>query len=290
MKTADVVIIGKGPAGISCALYTHRAGFRTVVVGKDLGALAGAEKIENYYGLSSPPSGTELVLAGVEQARRLGIEVADDEVLSVEAGDGFTVSAVRESYSARAVLLATGKKRGAPKIKGLDRFTGRGVSYCAVCDGFFYRGKRLALLGNSRYALHEYEELSHFTREITLCTGGREPEGAFPPSLPIRREKLLALEGDERARRLVFESGGDLEIDGVFVAEGTASAADFAAKIGVAAENGSVLADENGRTNLPGLFAAGDCTGGFLQVASAVSGGARAAQGIIAYLRGKTAP
>ena len=152
MKTADVVIIGKGPAGISCALYTHRAGFRTVVVGKDLGALAGAEKIENYYGLSSPTSGTELVLAGVEQARRLGIEVADDEVLSVEAGDGFTVSAVRKSYSARAVLLAPGKKRGAPKIKGLDRFTGRGVSYCAVCDGFFYRGKRLALLGNSRYA------------------------------------------------------------------------------------------------------------------------------------------
>lgn len=288
MKNTDVLIIGKGPAGISCALYTHRAGLRTTVIGKDLGALSKAEKIENYYGAFPSPSGEELARSGIAQARELGIPVEDGEVLSITGEDGFTVATSLGDYSARALLLATGKKRSSLNVKGLDAFTGRGVSFCAVCDGFFYRGRRLALLGSGLYALHEYEELRHFTDDIILCTGGREPKpGCFPPSVRFRREKLLAIEGDDRARRLIFESGSPLEVDGVFVAEGAASALEFAAKVGIAVENGSVLCDANGMTNFPGIFAAGDCTGGFLQAATAVSGGAIAARGIVSYLRGR---
>lgn len=286
MKKVDVAIIGKGPAGVSCALYTRRAGFDTLILGKDFGSLSTAEKIENYYGLSRPLSGLELAKTGVAQAQALGVQVEEAEVLALEKEESFLLSTENETYWAKAVLLATGKKRSSLKVKDLDAYVGRGVSFCAVCDSFFYRKKPLALLGNSRYTLHEYEELRHFTDQITVCTNGRElAADGFPEGLPVRKEKLLAAQGDGRIQRLVFESGPALEIDGVFVAEGTASALDFAAKIGVAVENGSVLTDENRMTNLPGLFAAGDCTGGLLQVSTAVADGALAAQGIISYLR-----
>lgn len=278
----DCIIIGKGPAGISAALYTVRANLTTLVVGSGMGALETAEKIDNYYGFPSGISGAELCQRGVEQAKLLGCEVLDDEVVSITQGDCFLVKTNHGEYQGRQVLITTGKSRTKAKIAGLEGFLGRGVSMCAVCDGFLYRGKRLAVLGSSNYALAETAELVRFSRDITVCTNGRQPswEGALPDVL-VDTRAIAKLEGGTRVERLLFEDGGELAVDGVFLAEGTASALDFAVKMGIFTEGNDIAVDAHYKTNVPGVYAAGDCVGGFLQISKAVSDGALAAKEMI---------
>ncbi|WP_312641801.1 FAD-dependent oxidoreductase [Hydrogenoanaerobacterium sp.] len=279
----DIIIIGKGPAGISAALYTVRANLKTLVVGSGIGGLETAEKIDNYYGFPDGISGKELQQRGVDQVQVLGCDVLDEEVLSVVKLDSFTVKTNRGEYEGKQILLTTGKSRVKTKIKGIDAFLGRGVSMCAVCDGFFYRGKRLVVLGNANYAIAETEELTRFSQDITICTNGRKPawEGTVPEGVKVDTRTVAEVSGDAKVSRLVFEDGEIFELDGIFIAEGTASAIDFAAKMGILTEGTNIVVDENFKTNVDGVFAAGDCIGGFLQVSKAVSDGALAARMMI---------
>lgn len=184
-------------------------------------------------------------------------------------------------------MLTTGKSRVKTKIKGIDEFLGKGVSMCAVCDGFFYRGKRLVVLGNANYAISETDELTRFSQDITICTNGREPEweNAAPQSVKIDTRTIVEVTGNAKVERLVFSDGDTLELDGIFIAEGTASAFDFAVKMGILTEGTNIVVDENFKTNVDGVFAAGDCIGGFLQVSKAVADGALAARMMIKNAR-----
>ena len=155
----DVVIIGSGPAGLSAALYILRAGFSVIVIGKDNGALEKAEKIQNYFGLERPLSGHELVEIGKKQVLDLGGNILQDEVVGIRWDENYTVSTVKDSFACKAILLTTGASRKRMNIRNLDRLEGYGVSYCAVCDAFLYRGRDVAVLGNGEYALHEVQEL-----------------------------------------------------------------------------------------------------------------------------------
>ena len=146
----NIVIIGAGPAGISAALYAARGNMNPLVINNGIGALEKAEKIENYYGLEQPLSGKELYERGISQAEALGVRILDAEVLGISGFDTFTVKTTAGDFDTVSVILATGGKRSAPKIPGLKEFEGRGVSYCAVCDAFFYRGKEVAVVGNGR--------------------------------------------------------------------------------------------------------------------------------------------
>ena len=170
---SNIIIIGNGPAGISAALYTTRAGIETTIIGKDDGALAKAAEVENYYGFREPISGKQLIADGIEGARRLGATILTDEVVGLTYRDKLTVIAKGKEYSADSVLLATGTSRNAPRIKGLREYEGRGISYCAVCDAFFYRGKDVAVLGSGDYALHEALELLPTSGSVTLLTNGQ---------------------------------------------------------------------------------------------------------------------
>lgn len=174
----DVVIIGSGPAGLSAALYILRAGFSVTVIGKDNGALEKAESIQNYFGLERPMSGHELVETGKNQVRQLGGTILQDEVVGIAWNGDYTVSTVNDSIPAKSIILTTGASRKRMKIKNLDRLEGYGVSYCAVCDAFLYRGKDVAVLGNGEYALHEIQELLNITGHISLLTNGLEPDQA----------------------------------------------------------------------------------------------------------------
>ena len=158
----DVIIVGAGPAGISTSLYTKRANLNTLVIYKSIGNLEKVEKIENYYGFKEPISGKELYKIGVEQAKRIGVNFVYDEVVEIQKEQYFTVETINGKYEAKAVVLATGSSRKAPNIKGIKEFEGKGVSYCATCDAFFYRKKNVAVLGNGQYALHEAEELLEY--------------------------------------------------------------------------------------------------------------------------------
>lgn len=295
----NIVIIGAGPAGISAALYAARGNMNPLVINNGIGALEKAEKIENYYGLEQPLSGKELYERGISQAEALGVRILDAEVLGISGFDTFTVKTTAGDFDTVSVILATGGKRSAPKIPGLKEFEGRGVSYCAVCDAFFYRGKEVAVVGNGEFALHEAEELRNVTQDVTIYTDGKEPEFSREHPIAVNTMKIQAIEGDDKVSGLLMQSdtaAQDAEApensfypaDGVFVALGTAGSTEIARQMGAEiTDKGNIKTDEEMATTIPGLFAAGDCTGGLLQVSKAVYEGSMVAISAGKYVRHK---
>ena len=281
---AKVIIIGAGPAGVSAALYTVRAGIETLVLSNGGGALKKAERIENYYGFPQPISGEELMARGIEGARRLGVSFLEEEVVGIGFEDSLVVTTTAGRHAADAVLLATGTSRLAPPIPGLKDFEGRGVSYCAVCDAFFYRGRDVAVLGSGEYALHEAQELAAVARSVTILTNGQTPTADFPASFRIITGEIAAVEGGGMLGGVRLKDGTFVQADGLFIAVGVAGSVALAKKIGALIEGTAISVDENMATNVPGLYAAGDCTGGLLQISKAVYEGAKAGVSIVKAL------
>ena len=277
----DVVIIGSGPAGISAALYLKRAKKDVIIVSKHESALEKAEKIENYYGIESI-SGKELYNIGIKQAKRLGIQIDDDEVTNIEYENNFVVTTVNKKYETKYVIIATGTNRVRPNIKGIKEFEGKGVSYCAICDAFFYRNKDVAVIGNGNYALHEAKILKPIAKTVTILTNGNKMvENRDCSNFDIDESNIREFRGDNVIKEVDFENNNKKKIDGVFVAIGTASSVDLAKKIGALVKNNNIIVDENMQTTVKNLYACGDCTGGLLQVNKAVYEGAKAAVSII---------
>lgn len=282
-----IVIVGSGPAGCSAALYAARAGMETTVISKGIGALQKAEQIQNYYGFEEGITGAELYRRGEAGAQAVGTQFVTAEVVGLDYAATLVVQTTAGDYPADAVILATGTGRIAPKIAGLAEHEGRGVSYCATCDAFFYRGKTAAVLGTGEYALHEVQALLPLAGKVILCTNGEPLTAEFPAGVTVCTEKLEAIEGEETVTALRLAGGGLLPADGLFVALGVAGSAALARKLGAPVENGRIVVDEKMQTGIPGLFAAGDCTGGMLQVCKAVYEGALAATEAIKQIRGK---
>lgn len=281
----DVVIIGKGPAGISASLYTKRAGLSTCVIGKDGGALEKAEQIENYYGLKEMISGKELIETGLKQADNLGVEIITDEVLSIAWKNDFKITTKKQEIEAKAVVLATGTSRVKPKIKGIEEYEGKGISYCAVCDAFFYRGKNVGVLGNGNYALHEVQELLPVVKSVTILTNGKVPLDFRSDEVNIEQKTIREFRGDTILQNIIFEDESVITLDGVFIAEGIASSVDFARKLGAVVQDNYIVVNDKMETTIPGLYAAGDCTGGLLQVSKAVYEGAKAGTEVVKWIR-----
>lgn len=283
---SDMLILGYGPAGISAALYGLRAGLRVQLVGKDGGALAKAHMIENYYGLEKPLSGEELLQVGKRQAIALGAEIVEDEVTDLMFdGETFVAKGLVGEYRGNVCVMATGAARNKQPLPGMAEMEGHGVSYCAVCDSFFYRKKKVAVLGSGEYALHEAQELLQVVSSVTLLTNGAPLTAEFPENIRIENGRLKGLVGEGSFKGVRFENGSEETFDGLFVALGSASATDLAKKAGAAFENGKLSLDGDFMTTVPGLYAAGDCTGVPLQIAVAVGEGAKAGLAAIKYLR-----
>lgn len=281
----DCIIIGGGPAGLSAALYTLRAGLKTLIFAKDTGALEKAH-IENYFGFENPVAGAELIAASRANALRLGGEISGAEVTGVGFGEkGFEVSdASGGKTAAKAVIIANGKSLSKPSVAGLDKLIGAGVSRCAVCDGFFFRGKKVGVLGSGKYARTEASELVPLAASVTVFTNGKAPEFDDFSGITVNTAKITGVLGTDSFTGLVTESG-EVHLDGLFLAEGSASADALAAKLGLLTEKGMISIDANGATNIPGVFAAGDCTGAPYQVSVAVGEGARAGLAAVEFVR-----
>ena len=271
-----IIIIGSGPAGVSAALYAVRAGADTTVLTKGPGALDRAEKIENYYGFAQPVSGAELERRSIENAKRLGAKFVAAEAVGLTYTDQLTVETLGGDYPADAVILATGASRAAPRIPGLAGLEGHGVSYCAACDAFFYRGKDVAVLGSGEYALHEVQALLPVVKSVTLLTNGAPLTAQFPPEVRVLPQKAEAVLGEKAVTGVQLSGGETLAVSGVFAALGVAGSTALARKLGAEVDGSRVVVDEKMQTTVPGLYAAGDCTGGLLQVAKAVYEGAQA--------------
>ena len=282
-----IVIVGSGPAGCSAALYAARAGQEVVVISMGMGALSKAELIQNYYGFEEGITGAELYRQGVAGAKAVGAEFITAEVVGLDYTGSLVVQTTEGDYPADAVILATGAGRIAPKIAGLAEHEGRGVSYCATCDAFFYRGKTAAVLGSGEYALHEVQALLPVVKSVSLLTNGMPLTAEFPPEVTVYPQKVEAVLGEQVVTGVQLSDGQEVALSGVFVALGVAGSTALARKIGAAVEGSRIVVDEKMQTTVPGLYAAGDCTGGLLQVCKAVYEGALAATEAIKQIRGK---
>ena len=280
----DVAIIGAGPAGISASLYAKRANLNVIVLYYGESNLEKATKIDNYYGFIDGISGEDLYYNGIEQAKKIGVEVKNLEVLGIDyMQESFNIKTESETFETKAIILATGNKKIKPNIKGIDVFEGKGISYCAICDAFFYRNKNVAVIGNGKFALNEAKELSHVANKVTILTNGlAKPECDFE----VNTNKISSINGAEKVTEVEFENGTKMEIDGIFVALGEAGASDFAKTLGILQEGDNIKTNEKMETNVPGIYACGNAIGGLLQVCKAVYEGAEAGLSAVSYVRG----
>ena len=198
----DVIIVGAGPAGISASLYTVRRNLKTLIIYKEESALEKTKKIENYYGFENGINGEDLYKIGIKQAQNIGAEVIKDEVTNIQAdylnekGHIFKVGTLNNEFEAKSVILATGNKKNKPNIKNMDKYEGKGISYCAICDGFFYKNKDVAVIGNGDYAIAEAMDLQNIARSITILTNGRQA-----PEYRVKNIDINAKEIREIKRR-----------------------------------------------------------------------------------------
>jgi thioredoxin reductase (NADPH) len=279
----QVIIIGSGPAGITAAIELKRNKIDPLLISKDLGALGGYHGlVENYYGFDGKITGDELAKKGVLQAKSIEIDMIEDSVISIsEIEGGFLVKTERDSFSSQTVLLATGKQRQTLDIPGYKTFKGKGISLCAACDGYFFRKKKIAVVGYGPYMLHELAYLNRIASDVSVFTHGHDLED--PIENPVIKDEILKFVGNEKITHIETKNGL-YEVGGVFIAIGTPTTLTFALQLGILVENNNVKVDQNYMTNIPGLFAAGDMIGGRLQIVKASYDGMMAAESIIDYL------
>lgn len=278
----DIIVIGTGPAGVSAALYAVRGGAHVLALTHGGSSMLKAGAIENYYGLAEPLSGSELYKLGLAQLRRLQVEVKDEEVLDLTYDGAFSVQTNAGTYQGSAVIMATGSARRMLPVPGLKELEGHGISYCAVCDGFFFRKKKVAVLGNAEFALHEAAVLEPLASSVVLLTDGNP---APQTKLQVNTKKISAFKGTDHLTSVEFADGSSEEFDGLFVAMGTADTNALARKLGLIIENNYLAVDKEMHTNIPGVFAAGDCIGGLNQISTAVGEGAIAGMEALKFMR-----
>lgn len=302
----DVIIIGSGPAGYTAAIYLGRAGHSPLVIAGALtpgGQLINTTEVENFPGFPDGILGPDLMDAMKRQAERFGATFLLDDVASVEDhGDYKTVTTNQgETFQARAVIIATGSQYRKLGIPGETEFSGRGVSYCATCDGFFFRGKPIVVVGGGDSAFEEAEFLSRFGSSVTLIhrrDSFRASKIMVDRAKANERINLLIdsvveeIQGDDQGvqslvvRNVLTQETSTLTANGVFVAIGHTPSTAFL--------NGLVQRDQSGyitvdgastRTSTPGVFAAGDCVDSvYRQAISAAGMGCRAALDAQTYL------
>lgn len=297
LKT-DVLIIGAGPAGLTAALYVARAGKRALVLeGRNPSRLAIGYEIENYPGFLKIDS-QELLNRFMEQAKHHGAEILKEDALALALdGQPKYVTTKSSFIEARAVIIATGKPLSKERmIPGEDELTGRGVSYCATCDGPLYRGREVLAYGLSEEAIEEVLELEQMGCRVKLVTG-RKIEPGYEPELEKLKQKgisvlvnyeLKAIIGEKRVEKVLVVKDGQQEeiaVSAVFIFREISGSTLFS-KAGLQLDQRRCLVvDRQQRTNLEGVFAAGDVTCGSQQVASAVGEGCVAAMQALTFLR-----
>ena len=285
----DIIIVGAGPAGLSAAIYGVRSGKTVLVLEKSSygGQIINTPEIENYPGIKNV-SGYDFATNLYEQAKDLGAKVVYEEVTGIECLDNKkVVKTNKNSYDCHTVILATGAKRNPITLKEAKKYEGNGISYCAVCDGFFFRNKNVGILGNGDYALHEAKVLEPLAKAVTIFTNGLTEtfDSSVLGNIQVNHKKLLSVGGENSLEWITFEDGSKLNIDGLFVALGSAGSTDIAKKLGLILKDNHIMIETDTSTMLPGFFAAGDCTGGMMQIAKAVYEGAQAGTKAVKFIK-----
>ena len=276
----DVLVVGSGPAGLAAAVAARGRDKSVLVVGNPWqeSPLARAEQVDNYLGLPGL-SGAEMLAAMRRHAEQAGVEFLAGKVLNaVQMPDAWYVSVGPDMYNARAVVLAAGVARG-KKFAGEAELLGRGVSYCATCDGMLYRGKPVAVVGRSPDAPEEANFLKNLGCQVTYLAPKR-PE-TLEADIPFVQTGTVSIQGQLTVTGLTA-NGETIPCAGVFILRPAVAPTDLLPTLATA--NGAIQVDRSMATNLPGVFAAGDCTGAPYQIAKAAGEGQVAALSACAYL------
>lgn len=300
--TYDLVIIGAGPAGLSAGIYASRMGMKTLILERNLpgGRAVQAPIVENFPGFPEGISGAELTERMVKQAEKSGAETRySEEVLDLILDDRTKITTTgHEKYESIGIIIATGTQRKKLSVPGETEFLGHGVSYCAICDGPLFKGKVTAVVGSDDEALEDALHLSDISRKVILITMKDEIDAAKKltdrsvekGNIEILKAKVKAIAGDNFVRSVMVsdlksEKDTEIPIDAVFVSVGGVPMTDLAKKTGVTVdERGCIQVDRRQATNVGGVFAAGDCTCGGMQIATAVGEGAMAAMQAYRYV------
>lgn len=266
----DIAVIGAGPAGYSAAINARKREKSVIVIGQNTGWLSRAESIENYPGMPGV-SGQEMLSKMADQAAAMGAELRGGVVHQVIAmGESFALSLGADFIEAKKVILATGARQ--PRLlEGEERLLGRGVSYCGTCDGMLYRGKNVAVIGAGAEAVPEANFLMGLCQSVTYFG---KPDPALDARIQVRADKVTKISGETRAQSLTA-GGEEIPFDGVFIFREAMALSSLLP--GLEMDGAFIRVDRQMRTSLPGVFAAGDCTGLPLQVAKAVGEGCIAA-------------
>lgn len=201
--------------------------------------------------------------------------------------ESFVVQTVNSEYEAKNVILATGKVRIAPKIKGIKEFEGKGVSYCAICDAHFYKNKNVAVLGSGNYAIHEAKQLMPVAKSVVLLTNGDKKIENRDINIEINEKNIKEIRGSNKVEEIHFFDDTTINLSGIFIAVGTATSTDLAKKIGAIIQNNNIKVNEDMQTSVKGLYACGDCTGGLFQISKSIYEGTKAGLSVINSVKNK---
>lgn len=297
-KLYDVVVIGAGVAGLTAGIYLKRSSVKSIVIDKDApgGKLNNIHQIDNYP--AEPHiAGPDLAFKIFSQATELGVQVEYGNVLRVEKiGELFQITLEDQTIEAKAVIVATGMTHSVHGVAGEKEFLGRGVSYCATCDGAFFKGKDVLVYGHKDLALSDAIYLTGVAEKVYLLAKEEleAPEANIAtfvskPNAVLMHGELLQIEGESKVESVIYMLNGlpiSLQVSGVFPLEGEVSSSAFLAPLSPKGEKGFLDVDMDRMTNVPGLFAAGDILHKRLrQIVNAAGEGAEAATSAIAYVR-----
>ncbi len=295
----DIIIVGSGPAGMSAAVYGKRAGLSVLVIEKvyyGTGQVAESSHVDNYLGIPGI-NGYELGEKFRSHAEGLGVEFKDGEVIRFEkAADRWYVHLKNgETLESKTVVYAAGAAHRHLGVPGEEEFSGKGVSYCATCDGAFFKGKDVAVVGGGNTAMDDAIYLSDICNKVYLVHRRDVFRGDATTLMKLKETenielivpaKVQEVKGEQVVTALQLEDGRSLEVSGVFVAVGMQPATSMLQGIVLMDDNGYIIADETGRTSAAGFFAAGDVrTKELRQIITAVSDGANAATSAERYIR-----
>ena len=306
MDDQHVIIIGGGPAGVTAGLYASRAHLKTILLEAMIpsGQAYMAERIENYPGFPDGISGRELIERFVQQATKFGLEIQQFTKVDTVAleGEKKVVTAGEKKFSASALIIATGAQANTLGIPGEEEFTGKGVSYCAICDGAFFNDQEVAVLGGGDAALEDALYLARIARKVFVIHRRDQLRAQKILQNKAQEEKKIEfvwntvvkeIRGEDQVKTVVLENIKDaqqrnLTVGGVFIAVGQRPNTDFVREVVELDEKGYIITDHNCATSVAGIFAAGDVRQkGLRQIATAVGDGALAVAAVEKYIEGK---
>jgi len=299
-KVYDLIILGGGPTAIGCGIYAARFAMKILIIGKVFGGLITTTHIvENYPGVTSI-SGQGLMEMFRQHMESLNIPFISDEIQSIEKKeDYFFLKTFFQNFKAKTICIATGSERKKLGIPGEQQFSGRGVSYCATCDGPFFKDKIVGVIGGSDSAAKEALFLTQHCKKVYIIYRGEEIRAE-----PINKKRVLEndkieiiyntnvieIKGDHKINSIIFDNGKEFKVDGVFIEIGSIPNSEIAKKIGVRTNNhGEIMINRKSETNIPGIYAAGDVADApYKQAITGVSEGVIAAYSAFEYLKNQT--